>query len=207
MKISGGQLAKRLGYSSPSGYLKYEQEKHLGDRLIPDEVIRRLIPVMRGAGSPPITTEELLAISDVKQISRPVERAYVEAIDDSQGLLPVSYRVESGVYIRANSTRSLGTSRIGSTPEFPSSSQFVAALAENIPDVGPPGSQLHCLRPSELNPKTMNGKRVLVGASADSDLVELVIGRVGSDGSEYSLDGLPIEGCILGVIIGTYRRE
>ncbi len=205
--VSGGQLAARLGYASAAGYLKYEQEKAWGDKPIPYDVIKRLIPHFRGAGNPAVTVEELLAVSDAKAIPKAVSRAFEAVVDDGQGLLTVKYRVESGVFVRIGHTRSLGASRVGTANEFPVQSQFVAVLSEEIKDIGPVGTQLHCVTPDQFPVESRRGKRCLMGVTASEDLMEITVGRIGNDDGLYGLDGLPRTGVLLGVMIGRYKRE
>lgn len=62
--LSGLEIAKQAGYRSASGYYRLMQQQVQGDKLIAHEAIKRLIPVLRGRGNPPITLDELMAISD-----------------------------------------------------------------------------------------------------------------------------------------------
>lgn len=209
---SVSRLAKLLGYSHASGLSNYLQERVQGDRPIPYDVVRRLMPHLRGAGNPPITVEELLAVTDVRDVPKPIERAFVAAVvTDEDGLLQVRYRIEPGVLMRSGVNRSFGAARIGVSKEFPSGAQFVTVLGEEISGVGPAGTQLHCVSPEHFAQNSLVNKRVVFGVSVGPDVIEPVLGTVrkGPD-SETTVvvndAGEVLQGRILGVVIGMYLR-
>lgn len=205
--LSGSELARSLGYANPSGYFRFEQEKMQGTRPLPYEVVKRLIPILRGRGEPPITAEELLLLTDAKDIPKPIQQAFVSVVDSSGGgLLAVKYRIEKGVFVRVSSTRSYGASRLGVSALYPPDVQFAAVVSGD--DSGlPSGTQLHCVEPDAIPTGSIKGRRVLVGIPETEGIVEVTVGKMGTDGNPFSLDGMPLEGSILGVVIGAFVPE
>jgi transcriptional regulator with XRE-family HTH domain len=212
---SAEKVAKTLNYASTSGYSRYEQEKVQGDELIPSDIIRRLIPLFRGAGSPPVTAEELLAISDLSVgLAKPVVQAFNTAavVEDGEGLIVVRYTVKPKTYIDAEDRpSSQGASRIGVSPMFRTDMQFAVVL--NAPTGAyTPGSQLHCVDPSQVSEAVLTGAEVVVAVPyKDSGLAEVSVGRVSMirNGEPVinDLGGVPIDGTILGVVIGAYVKK
>ena len=205
------ELSKKLDYASVSGLSRYTNEK-AGDRAVPYDVIKRLTPYLLNAGNPPITMEELLACTDVKAMPKPVVAAFQETVvEDGDGLVVVRYRVERGVFVRPEETRSYGASRIGVAKEYPQASQFVAVLGRSRAELGPVGTQLHCVSPELFAPSARVGRKVVVGVR-EGNLIEVRVGVVQSvntdgDATILSYDTEHLNGVILGVVIGLYRRE
>lgn len=211
--MSVAKVAKELGYASPPGYARYEQAKVWGDKKIPHDVIRRLIPLWRGAGNPAIKAEELLAISDASNaLPKPVIEQFqsVATVDDGAGLLVVRYRVDPGTFTRETGNRMLGAARIGSSPSYPVASQFVAVTTDRIGEFCA-ACQLHCIDPAQFSSARLEGKKVVVRVPyRGGDLSELTVGVVSKveDGEPIinGLDGMPVYGgVIVGVVIGFYQ--
>lgn len=202
---SGSQLARELGYSSPTGYLHYEQEQYQGDRQIPYAVMRKLIPMLQGRGNPPITAEELIMLTDAKEMSVPTQQAFVGVVTDGDGLLAIKYRVEPGVYVKLSQPRSYGASRVGCNPLYPKSSQFaVVVSAVDMRSV----QQLQCVERDKFPEPLRKGRRVIVAVSEGSDLVEIAVATIGANGTTaYRDDGTPCPGKVLGVVVGAYIPE
>ena len=202
---SGSHIAKSLGYASPPGFLRYMQETYMGDKPIPFAVIKKLIPLIRGRGDPPITIEELMAISDATSIPKSIEQAFVSAVvDDADGFLRVQYRLEAGTYVKLSQRRSLGASRIGVSRQYDAESQFVVAVADTIKGFCVAGTQLHCVAPDQF--ASVIGKFVVMGVAADGtdDIVELRVARVEKTGM-YCMQTLLVEGPVIGVVVGAYQ--
>lgn len=200
-------LAKELGYSYTSGFNRYFSADKQGDRPIPYDIVSRLIPHLRGAGSPPITLEELLACTDVKEIPKPVVRAFTSIVDDGDGLVAVKYRIEAGTYVRRDNSRMYGASRIGMAKDYPAADQFVVVIADDDSEAGPRGTQLHCVRPRDVI--DLVGSRVVCGSMRD-DLMEVRLGLVtGLDDTNTPIIdcGGPTGAVVLGRVIGVYKRE
>lgn len=203
--ISGSQIARDMGYKSPSGYLRYEQPIQ-GNNPIPYDVIKRLIPFLRGRGNPAVTAEELLALTDAKDIPKPIQQAFVGLVSDGEGLLAVRYRVEPGVYVRSDAAKSYGASRIGGSTAYPTDAQWVAVVTEGNEKVKA-NTQLHCVDPSAVANGVGKKRRVVIGIPVHEGIVEIATACTDTEGGLYGADGLPIEGMILGYVIGAYVPE
>lgn len=203
--ISGSQIARDLEYKSPSGYLRYEQPDQ-GNRPIPYDVVKRLIPLLRGRGDSPVTAEELLLLTDAKDLPKPVQQAFVGIVSDGDGLLAVKYRVERNVYIKIDAARSYGASRIGVSRLYPSDAQWAAAVTEDIDDTKA-GTQLHCVAVDQFSETARRGRRVVIGVPISGDIVEVAVARIGTDGVPHGQDGMPVTGQVLGVVVGSYTPE
>ena len=218
--MSGTAVAKAAGYSSASGFYKLTQEKHQGDRPIPHDSIVRLIAVFRGRGSPPITIDELLAISDGvpsgmtpsghDTVSAPYAAAVEEAVARAVGgALTTKYRVEDGVYFDPSRDYNHGPSPIAMTPQYPASGQF-AVLCINGGDRIPPMTYLHCTRRQAPLDETCIGRTVVVLVPAHGGgIVEAALGVVVKHGAgdiQIISGGKPVTGTVAGVVIGQYTR-
>lgn len=215
--MSGTAVAKIAGYKSASGYLRYEnpEDKDKVDGLIPYHVIQQLMPLFVGKGYPPVTHDELLAISDVKSVPADVKaslgqlpRDMADSFVSSRGL-PIRYRVEKGVYVDLSQREHVedeGTSPILASLEFPQSSQFVVSVSSLR------GVLLHCVEPGEVSVARATGKRAVIAAErGNTGLVEIVLGRtVKADDVLWvveSTDGKKYSGKPIGVVIWAYSRE
>lgn len=224
--MSGLEIAKQAGYNSASGFYRLMQPGVQEDRPISHEAMKRLIPVLRGRGNPPITIDELLAISDAspsmspalapalaQAVTRSVDHA--ELVRDTGGeRLPIRLRVERGVYIVPGVSKMYGAALISPSREFRVGSQFVATVTdESALPTYRQGSQLHCVHPEEwASPERLVSKRVVAYASDGSNQYrEIVIARVDrvEDGRAVLSDahGDPVSGEIAGVVVGAYNRE
>ena len=203
--ISGSQVSRDLGYASAAGYLRYEQPTFAKDNPIPYDIVKRLIPMFVGRGNPPITAEEMLLLTDVRNIPAPVERAFSSIVSEADGLLAVKYRIERGVYIRMSSSRSYGASKIGASKMYAAEDQFAAALVE-ASDGLPQGTQFHCVLPTRFTQALLHNRRVIVGVKESDDLVEVRLGKMQS-GKAFASNGMPLDGELLGVVVGSYVPE
>lgn len=222
--LSGNQVAKAAGYKHGSGYYRLEQEESQGDRPIAHESIRRLIPVFRGRGTPPITIDELLAISDGAAVNdtssaasniRATVAATVEEATNrvvSGGVVRLVMRIEEGTFVDPSKPRDYGPSAVALVSGFSAGSQFAVLVADDsLAPVYPRLAALHCVKPTEYSRQGLRGKRVVVAKhSGTSPLAELTVGVVADDegdGQLASVTGGPLSGDIVGVIIGRYVRE
>jgi hypothetical protein len=131
-------------------------------------------------------------------------------VNDGDGLVAVKYRVEAGTFIRLGAEKAYGASRVGVSKEFAAADQFVAVTTEDDPEIGPAGTNLHCVVPSAFAGRSITGRRVVCGSTTDGDLMEVTVGAI-----EREVMGEPVVTTrehwtsprILGVIIGVYRRE
>ncbi len=222
--LSGVEVAKRAGYATPSGFYALMQEQKQGSRKIPHQAIKRLIPVFRGMGNPPIEIDELLAISDAAPSSEPINRAMVRVasratdhlalVNETGGdLLPIRLRAEASVYIDSDApAKSYGVSVIGVSPEYPEKSQSVVLVLD---DHGAPafrrGTQLHVVSREQFTDKALEGRHVVVLADPRQGLAKVLVARV--ERAEASgepvistMTGDRLEGKIVGVVVGAYVR-
>ena len=213
--LSTHDIARALGYASASSYHKYERPAAQKARPIPIDIVRRLVPLFRGRGDPPVTEEEMLALTDLgTALPKSVVAEYMSpTVDDGKGLLVVRYRVEPGVFTaHAIGGRQYGASRIGASAEYDVQKQFVVVCV-NGPDTWyKKGTQLHCVEPTEFPMSAMRKKHVVVAAPyKGGELAEIVVAQVTTVEASglvmVGIDGVPVEGKVLGVVIGFYSRE
>jgi transcriptional regulator with XRE-family HTH domain len=202
--LSGIELAKVLGYKSAPGYYAYEQERTQRDKPIPYDVIKRLMPVLRGKGTPPITSEDLMDLT--ASSDRPKDRHDVISIVEKQiqreligtnHFVPVRLRIESGTYMDSKQpVKLLGPSRIGYSPEYTQDSQFVALLSYAHGEFDA-GTQLHCATLSEFSVQSAVARTHVVSIRFDgTPLVSYAV----VDGRNVTSDMQTV-----GVIIGRYN--
>jgi len=204
---SGSAIARDLGYQTPTGFLRYVQERQQGDKPVPFDIVRKLMPLLVGAGNPPIKPEELLACTDTKPPPKRIADAFLTAAENVDELLRIRYRIEHGAYIKENQQRSLGTSRIASSDRFRVRNQFVSIMQYDHEMVGKRGTQLHCVSPSAwIGPK--KGTILVVGLREErSDLIEVSVGLCDSDEPLVvsTIDEDVTNPVVLGVVIGRYE--
>ncbi len=209
-KLSVREVVQRLGYQSPSGYHRYEREDLQQDHPIPLDIVRRLIPHFLGRGQPPITAEEMMALTDVKeQWGTGVVGKYFTPVAVSEGSgIPIKYQIEPGKFIRSDAVETGGArSMVCAHALYGHQVQFVVGVRGPVGGWYARGDQLHCVDPSEFSPMSMVGRRVCVAAPyKGGDLVEIGVALVDKNGLEGH-DGKPVEGAVLGVVIGVYRQE
>lgn len=222
--LSGIEVAKRAGYATASGFYALTHDTKQGDRPIPHEAIKKLIPVLRGLGSPPITVDELLAISNaaptVQSVSTGMSSMVSEAADrialaqeTGGALLPIRYRAEKGTYIdKGQPARNYGTSRIALSVEFPLVVQMAAVVSDDhAADMFKRGTHLHIVQVTAFTSASLVGRPVLATTGQRGELAEVIVCRVHrleDDGtlSLVGLDGRDVSGSVVGVIIGAYVR-
>lgn len=182
---SQSEVARELGFASTAGFNRYTREQTQGSRPIPADIVNRLLPLLKGKGHPAITSDEVLALSGLTALPSPAPAALITPTV----FLRIRYRVESGTFFKLENTKPIGTSFIGSVPDYPAANQFVASLN---------GAYIHCVDPEQVAPEMRITKRSLVAVPYDkTGLVELRV--VGA--------GEKVQGKALGVVIGLYVRE
>lgn len=185
--MSQAELARRIGFSHTSGLNAYMRPV-FGDKPIPADILKKLIPHLKGKGLPPITVEEITALAGLPAtvIRLPAPRTTPGAPDV---FLPVRYRVEVGAYFKLEQTKGLGTAPIGASASFIASAQFVAVIG---------GAYIHCVEPTMFAAGQEVGRRALVAVLFEkTGLVELKL---------VTLNGKP-PGKVLGIVIGGYFTE
>lgn len=194
--LSMTAIAKLAGYKSPSGLNKYELPA-FGDKLIPHHVIKELIPILVGRGTPPITHDELIAISTMgSELARAPARPLVGSV---KWPLPTLYRVEAGVFMddASRERKKLGNSVIFESDRYPAEGQWAATgLDENDTEV-----TLHCVDLDQVLAHRRNGRRCVAKVTKEgTNLSEIVLTR-------FKADGTAEKGVALGVVIGVYKPE
>lgn len=201
-------LAMQLGYSSTSGLNRYLTQAGQGNKPLPYDVVRRLLPHLVGAGAPPITTEEVLSTTDVRAVPKPVVQAVTAALYEAQdGVLPVKYRVEPGIYIKRGIAIVHGASQIAPSRDYAAAEQFVTVARESAKS---DYTQYLCVRPSAYG-GDVDGKTVVAERVEAGDLVEMVVGKATSvqDRAAVQTSGGDVHAgvVVVGVVIGRYTPE
>ena len=210
--LSGAEVGRALGYSSNNGYNQYEYENRV-DKLIPTPLLTKLIPILRGRGNPPVTADELIAISEARSLPSDtpslagLSSSPPDTLDEANvmfrapsgsALLPVLYRAEAGVFMEATraGTKRYGDGPIGPTPDVDTNGQFCVAV------VGSDRREtLHCVKPDQVGKASRVGRRCVCTLERDkTGLVEIIVSRIAPSGE-------PENGDLVGIVIGSYARE
>lgn len=197
--LSAAEVARKCGYSSTNGYIQYEYDAQ-ADKLIPYRLVKKLLPLFVGRGTPPVTEDELIAITEVRTLRVDAAATPVGVVPSlsRSGLLVVRYRVEAGVYLDATAagSRVYGESPIAPAMEIEASAQFAAVIPDDAKR-----TVLHCVKPAHVGQQWRKGRRcVCTVPRGNSGLVEVVLRTYDEDGE--------VSGAIpVGVVIGAYSRE
>lgn len=182
--LSQSEVAKKMGFASPSGLNRYIREATQRDDPIPVDVVKRLVPILRGIGHPVITQDDIMSLTTL-----PISPGSGREQPIGGGSLEVKYRVEAGTYHKLADIRSIGRSAICPAADYPAGAQFVAMMGKD---------QLHCVDKSQFTPTALMGRRALLAVRyGQSDLYQVEVGTIGEK----------MPGTVLGVIIGQYSRE
>lgn len=214
-------LAKACGQTSPNSFYRYESVDKHGYSPIPDHIIELIMPHMVGRGHPPVTADELLAISSANRLLTirgktssaspnrilPLPMAAPAPAEQQLALpLVVRYRAEHGVYMddKAVHERTFGLSQIVAAQDI-RADQFTVLDADT-------GAMLHCAAPTAYSPQQLVGKRVVITKGRrDMGLSEIGLARVTAvRGNTYAMEdskGKAVDGDVCGVVIGSYSRE
>jgi hypothetical protein len=220
--VSSTVLAEALGFGAGTGYLRYENDTRFDTRKIPYRIISVISPLLVGKGEPPVTHEELLAISEVGALSsilhstppaaahraassdRPEQRP--EARTSGTPRLPVRYRIEGGVLItqRKLETLDYGLAPIIYSREWDQHTQFAALVGDACSQaLVSKDSYLHCVAPDALTGDDQPSLVVLAVPSGQH--IEIVVAKVSGDGYVRA-DGTAVSGRVLGAAVAEYRR-
>lgn len=197
--LSAAEVARKCGYSSTNGYIQYEYEAQ-GEKLIPYKLVKRLLPLFVGRGTPPVTEDELISISEARtlRVDAPSTPTGIVPSLGRSGLLVVRFRVEAGVFLDAGAagSRVYGESPIAPAMEIEASAQFAAVIPDD-----PKRTVLHCVKPTHVGADWRKGRRcVCTVARGNSGLVEVVL-------RTYDEHGDVPGATPVGVVIGAYSRE
>lgn len=225
-QVTAVTCAKALGQTSPNSFYRYEAVERMGDTPIPDHIIEAIMPLLVGRGMPPVTADELIAISSASRLLAVRGKASGSAVPSGR-LLPqpvvapvfsqtktgeplvVRYRAESGVFMdeKALHKRTFGIAPITAAQDI-KAEQFCVLVA----DGEAAGTVLQCVVPSAYTLPQLKGRRVvMVARRAKLGLAEVSVGRVDSvDGNSVKVidgRGEKMPGEIYGVVVGSYARE
>ncbi len=67
--FSRDKLAPLLDFAKGSSVQRYELSENYGQRFLPLDLVTKLVPILEGLGSPPITKAEILALAGVDTIT------------------------------------------------------------------------------------------------------------------------------------------
>ena len=76
--LSMAAVAKGLKYKGSSSYQRYENEDLFTKPQLPLPLVRSLVDILAGKGSPPITREEVLMLAGLKELTGPQVRSLDE---------------------------------------------------------------------------------------------------------------------------------
>lgn len=213
--VTAEVLAKAMGRATPTGYSRYENDPAYRDRNepIPYPIIEAISPQLVNRGSPPITFDELLEISDAKKLKNVMGRI-TEAIkaapareqtptDDSEGgpssgtdLLVVRFRAEKDVIGPfMGGPRHYGFAPITLNPGYPRAAQFAVKVGDDhAAGLGiTSGSYVHCVEADSRRPTA--GTPVLTSIPRGNNLFEILLVRS---------DQIPQGGNVCGIPIAKY---
>ena len=208
--VSSTDLGKALGFSNANGYLRYENNPpYTEGKKIPARIITSIIPLLVGKGEPPVTRDELVAISDMADLagvmgeikqSEALFRAatgqptFVFPQSDGPGL-PIRYRIEGDVYMPEAKLRERASGRANLLPDprYPAEVQFAVLVADaSCGDYAPVGSILHCIEPGAATHELQETTRFVVAQHNVGQLAEVRIMAYGNLSRDQKVLGVPI---------------
>ena len=178
------------------------------DKPIPSRIIDKLLPAMVGRGLPPITMDELVAISDARAFSSG-EISSIDYLVPEDVALRLKHRAERGAYIDIEllEAKDYGPSSLVASSDRLADEQFAVLVADThaMPDFAL-GDVLHCVRGTGAN-----GKRAVVAIERPNRIAEILVGKAIEEKEPGSVrvvvgDSKPTVGLLIGVIVGIYRR-
>jgi hypothetical protein len=205
-------------------WYRYESPGVMGDHPMPYKLIKAISPLLVGKGTPPITENELYAISElgrppaveakqnggrshlsvVQPVGRLSHKPFMSTCVPSGAVLPIRYRAERGNYREASmlGTKSLGDSNLlatGGPDEF-----AVYVADDHAEPIFSQGTVLDCVAVADFS--ELKGKRVvaLSERTGGCDLWEVVVANVesviGSSAVLKTMDGSILDGTVVGRI-------
>jgi hypothetical protein len=194
--LSYADIARQLDYASTSGFSSFLNPK-MGDKPIPFKLIQKLIPLLQGRGTPPITSDELLGVSEVRSLRPPASPLEAQGIRAVPNELRIRYRVEPGVFMDTGmlSRKVYGPSGLVAINEYPAQNQFAVLVADD-----PKTTTLLCVEPDKVPILMRRGRRCVTMVEREkTGLAEIVLAECDEDGR--------VHGTILGVVVGVFTRE
>jgi transcriptional regulator with XRE-family HTH domain len=207
--LTQSAVSELMKYGSRASMNRYVNGSRK-DLPIEEDVVRKLVPILKGRGVPPISEQDVLNLALRVPVNEPVFMSDLGGDEAAQvQALQVRYRIEPGVLYKSGVKRTLGNAPICAVPDFPARSQWAAVV---VADDGKRGEVLHCVDPEQFPSLSLGGRRVVYSVhGADATIVEPVVG-VGKISQHELLVELPGggklgKGTVLGVVIGSYKRE
>lgn len=228
--LTAAVCARAADMTNATSWFVYENAKRMRNRKLPMKVIKPMLTLMVGRGTPRVTSDELIALSDIESIEEvratalPVQHNDTKRTQNLTGvfqqngtaptLLKVRYRIEKSVYLSSDmiADRNLGMGPIAMSIDFRSEQSCGVVGDEDGGAEYPVGTVLHLVEPSEFVQHQLVGRKVVVNhMNTAINLGEVRLARVmsiqGNQVKMNTLRGEPIDGDILGVVVGKYARE
>ena len=200
----------------------------MGDRKIPYTLIQAITPLFVGRGNPPITVDELIAISEAHSVDalrrspmagegtklsvQDVSPVFPKNPNDVKPLM-VRYRAERGVFMTDETirSRSFGVGPIVEATEYKEDQACVLVGDSHAEPLYPAGTVLHIIDVKAYQPAQLKGKRCVINLASKQGLREVAVGVIsdihGNTHVIKSLDGEELDGDILGIVHRSLRRE
>lgn len=229
-KLSARECAEYADMTNATSWYVYETPERMRERKIPYKVVKPMLTLMVGLGRPAVTADELIALTEVESLesvrnaptalnTNPAARVqnlagvFTNQLQNAT-LLPVKYRVEKSVFLPPDMilTRTFGVGPIAMACDFRSAQSCCIVADDDGGQDYPAGTVLHLVDPVEYVQHQLVGRKVVVSRiNPKIDLGEVRLARVLSiEGNQMklaTLRGEPIDGDILGVVVGKYARE
>jgi len=219
--LSMGQVAKHLGLRGASSYQRYEDGALYKKPHLPVPMVRKLLDIFPGRGSPPISQEEVMMLAGIDGLTVP----QLMALDDQNWIWCVG-EAAAGVWREAFEwPREDWTPIVLSVRDdrFPRARRAALLVrGDSMDELYPDGSYVVFVRFDEVGAKPRVGDKVVV-IRRRQDLVETTVkiytkdagGKIWlaprSRNPKYT--ALPLEGDgdreieILGLIVSSHRLE
>lgn len=220
--LSMGQIAKRLGLKAASSYQRYEDPALFTKDSLPVPMVRKLLDVLPGLGSPPIAQEEVLMLAGIEGLTVPQLRSldeqdwvwcvgevaagiWREAFEwDREEWKPILMGVRDARYPKARRTALLV--RGDSMDElYPDGSYVIFVRFDEIATRPRPGNKIVLLRHRQglveatikIFSKDAGGKSWLVPKSSNPKYTAIAL--------DEPDEGVSAE--VMGLVVGSHRLE
>ena len=196
--LSAAEIARLCQYKSTNGYIRYEYDGQC-DKLIPYTVVKQLIPILVGRGTPPIKVDELIAISEARGDTTVITpKPDGMALEVVATALRVRYRVERGVYRDegAIAAKQYGPSPLLANANFEPGAQWAATDAD-----ADKFTVYHCVDLEQVPSHRRKDMRCICKIERErSGLYEIAV-------TKFNASGRPDNGTPIGVVIAVYTME
>lgn len=192
--LSHAEIARFLGYASTSGFSS-RLKPAKPDAPVSIRLTERLMPILSGRGTPPITNDELIAISEARPYRQ--QQPSTSAVQAVPHEIRVKYRVEPGVFmdVDAINRKVYGPSGLVAVLDYPPQSQFAVAIADDAKS-----TTLLCVETDKVPVFARRGRRCVTMVERNkTGLAEVVIAHCDEEGRA--------SGTMLGIVVGAFTRE